>query len=573
MKKLLLFCSMLTLACFAQAQTCSPDLSITEPGIYPDTIANLPHAYGGAPYSTIIQLKVITDTSSGSTPVTVVDITVDSVSGMPATFSYNCNPSNCVFPGGSNACITLNGSPTLAMVGTHPIVVHATLHGLAYGFIPVSQSSTVNGYKIVVLGLPVSQFSGTPTVICSGESVTYTDLSSNEPTAWAWSFPGGTPSSSSLQSPPPVTYSSSGTKNVTLIAYSPAGNNTNTKTAYITVNSTPSATVTPNGSVTICSGSNVLLSANTGTGLTYQWLQHNVNISGATGSTYTTSTAGSYKVRVTNSTGCSKTSAATTISVTTVPATITPGGATTFCNGGSVTLNANSGTGLTYKWQRNGVIIGGATSISYLATLNGTYKVQVTGTGGCSTLSAALKVTVNGLPAATVSANGPLTFCAGQSVTLTANSGAGLTYQWKKNNSNIGGATGVSYVATTTGAYKVVVTNSSSCTKASKVKNVLVNCREENENTLTSENTDATLYPNPATDKITLDLELTHAGSVSIKIYDITGKFIDEIAAGNFAEGKRQFFYNTSTLSNGVYFTVIKTSDKVKTIKLIVNNN
>ncbi|MFN3876216.1 MAG: fibronectin type III domain-containing protein, partial [Flavobacteriales bacterium] len=43
-------------------------------------------------------------------------------------------------------------------------------------------------------------------------------------------------------------------------------------------------------------------------------------------------------------------------------ATITAGGPTTFCAGGSVVLSANTGTGLTYQWRRNGAKISGATA-------------------------------------------------------------------------------------------------------------------------------------------------------------------------------------------------------------------
>jgi type IX secretion system substrate protein len=52
------------------------------------------------------------------------------------------------------------------------------------------------------------------------------------------------------------------------------------------------------------------------------------------------------------------------------------------------------GTGLTYKWKKNGAYISGATSINYTATTAGTYKVQVTKSTGCSKVSAGIVVTV-----------------------------------------------------------------------------------------------------------------------------------------------------------------------------------
>ena len=74
-------------------------------------------------------------------------------------------------------------------------------------------------------------------------------------------------------------------------------------------------------------------------------------------------------------------------------ATITPASATTFCTGGSVVLNANTGAGYTYLWYKGGVSTG-ITTASYTATTTGNYTVQVS-YGTCSVTSAATAVTVN----------------------------------------------------------------------------------------------------------------------------------------------------------------------------------
>jgi PKD repeat protein len=74
-------------------------------------------------------------------------------------------------------------------------------------------------------------------------------------------------------------------------------------------------------------------------------------------------------------------------------ATITPASATTFCSGGSVTLNANTNSAYTYLWYKNTVSLGITTS-SYSATTAGNYTVQVS-YGTCSTTSATTVVTVN----------------------------------------------------------------------------------------------------------------------------------------------------------------------------------
>src|SRR4029077_7550639 len=83
----------------------------------------------------------------------------------------------------------------------------------------------------------------------------------------------------------------------------------------------------------------------------------NSPIGGATGTSYVATAAGGYTVTVTDGNGCSATSGATTVTVFPLPPTptITPGGPTTFCQGGSVTLTSSSGSG--NQWNLNGLPI------------------------------------------------------------------------------------------------------------------------------------------------------------------------------------------------------------------------
>jgi hypothetical protein len=136
------------------------------------------------------------------------------------------------------------------------------------------------------------------------------------------------------------------------------------------------------------------LNANTGAGLSYQWRLNGNPISGSTSSSYTANASGSYTVVVTNASACSSTSTATVVTVNALPtATITAATSTTFCQGGSVVLNANTGTGLTYQWFNNASAISGATSASYTATTSGSYTVTVTNASACSSTSTAVDVT------------------------------------------------------------------------------------------------------------------------------------------------------------------------------------
>src|SRR5207244_7848735 len=112
-----------------------------------------------------------------------------------------------------------------------------------------------------------------------------------------------------------------------------------------------------------CAGGSVLLTSSSAIG--NQWKLNGSPIGGATSTTYSATASGTYTVTVTDGNGCSSTSAGTTVTVNPNPSTptITPGGPTTFCAGGSVLLTSSSATGK--QWYLDGSPIGGATNQTY----------------------------------------------------------------------------------------------------------------------------------------------------------------------------------------------------------------
>lgn len=94
--------------------------------------------------------------------------------------------------------------------------------------------------------IPSVNFSATPTTICEGNTVQFTDLSTENPTSWEWAFPGGTPSTSTDQNPL-ITYNNAGVYSVTLIATNSTGGGQGTIQNYITVQGGPSFTVWADG--------------------------------------------------------------------------------------------------------------------------------------------------------------------------------------------------------------------------------------------------------------------------------------------------------------------------------------
>jgi hypothetical protein len=169
------------------------------------------------------------------------------------------------------------------------------------------------------------------------------------------------------------------------------------------------------------------------------------------------------------------TSTASVLTINEQPEIITGPASQIVCAGQSVTFTVNAGvtTGVTYQWRKGGVNIGGATASSYtiaatVAADAGNYDVVVSGTCTPAVTSAVATLTVNALPVITGQPVASQAICEGSSATFTVTAtGTALTYQWKKNGVDIGGATAASYsipatVTADAGTYTVVV--SGTCT-------------------------------------------------------------------------------------------------------------
>jgi PKD repeat protein len=98
----------------------------------------------------------------------------------------------------------------------------------------IGMDTVVKEGYIIVDG-PFADFEADMTNILVGESVTFTDLSINEPTNWSWKFFGGDPGAYNGQDPPAITYSNPGSYNIKLTVSNDLGSNFMTKENYIVV--------------------------------------------------------------------------------------------------------------------------------------------------------------------------------------------------------------------------------------------------------------------------------------------------------------------------------------------------
>jgi PKD repeat protein len=85
---------------------------------------------------------------------------------------------------------------------------------------------------------PEADFVSENTLIPTGESIDFTDLTKGIPSGWEWSFEGGTPDVSNLQNPEQIKFDTDGSYDIRLIASNELGTDTIVKENYITASST-----------------------------------------------------------------------------------------------------------------------------------------------------------------------------------------------------------------------------------------------------------------------------------------------------------------------------------------------
>lgn len=231
----------------------------------------------------------------------------------------------------------------------------------------------------------------------------------------------------------------------------------------------------PSGSVTLCEGSSLTLSTIKNPAaevdpplMTYEWLKDGAVV--GTGYSLTVSSPGNYSVKITSTEGCSATSSIVT--VTTFSESLgnpSHDPITGACEGQPLTLSVSPASeGATYTWRNNSSGFQETTESNSLTIAEadpslhaGTYTVTIA-KESCEMILQSPEAKVYPLPAAAVTADGPLWFCSGESRTLSVEEGY-AAYQWKKDGTPLSGANAASFTTTESGSYTVVVKNVHNC--------------------------------------------------------------------------------------------------------------
>ena len=447
---------------------------------------------------------------------TYVQLTTAANSGLPEDVIEQSRAITATSGTGGNGSTYVESVPwTAPASGSGSVII--------YGVMNEASSQSTSKYQVATpvtiteatavapaASVSISETSG-GTSICSGSSVTFGATPTNGGTAptYQWKV-NGTAVSGATSSTFSTTTLAAGSNAVTCVMTSNltgvTGNPATSNTITVTVN----ASVTPSVSITstttsICSGQSVTFTAtptNGGTAPTYQWKNNGSVISGATSSTYSSTSLANNSIItcvLTSNASCPTTSTATSNSITiSIVTSVTPsvsiasGAGSSICSGQSVTLTAtptNGGTSPTYQWYKNGSAISGATASTYSTTTLANSNIItciLTSNASCLSTTTATSnaitftITANGAASVSIAASPGNSVCSGQNVTFTAtpvNGGTAPTYQWYKGNTAINGATSSTYSSTTFANGDVItckiVSNSQCVTTSNATSNAI----------------------------------------------------------------------------------------------------
>jgi PKD repeat protein len=402
----------------------------------------------------------------------------------------------------------------------------------------------VNDYSGTQAPQPVTILSS-KTNICVDESIQFQDQTPEFPTSWLWTFEGGTPATSTEQNPD-VTYATAGVYDVTLKVGNSIGETTEIFTDYITVNSRPVVSISPD-KTTICPGEAFTLSSSGAD--EYYWFDERSTDPVSETDTYSTQL---FEDRTFYLLGLATAGCADTTSMRIV---LEPGAnvliqasATEVCAGELVEFTGTGGEAYFWLYENDTV----STDPTIELAFNATSTIGLAGTvsSGCPGFDQS-NIVVNENPETIVTLDG-----------LEFTSSLGESYQWYLNGAEIPGATSMSYAANSVGSYSVKLVNANGCSDESDPIEMTITSIHELSNT-----TKMRAYPNPAPGRFYFEVIGPEKGDYSYRLLNISGKLIQ---SGIFRKNVERYTHEISLdADSGVYFLQISDGENLGVLKIV----
>lgn len=475
------------------------------------------------------------------------------VAGTTVTFNnMTTNATSYSWDFGDGGSSTLpNPMHTYATDGVYEVTLTATNE---------CGSTTING-QFTVVTMPTAGFSAAETSGCAPLTVQFNNESSANATNFAWSFPGGTPATSSQENPV-VTYNTAGTYTVTLTVSNPAGNNTSTQTNFITVNTIPSASFTTAINLAVVAFTNT-----TTNGTSYTWDFGDGNTSAEANPTHTYAMDGIYTVKLTATNECGDAfTSQTVIIATTVPIAMFSAEPTSGCAPITVQFtNQSSANSESYQWSFPGGLPAASTEENPVVVYGtpGTYDVTLTATNsqGFDSHTETSFVVVNGVPTPsfTQSANFNV-------LTFTNTTTNATSYSWNFGDGNTSTEANPTHTYATGGQYEVTLTATNQCGFQSTTIEITVQANNVEDIPGISR---FDVFPNPNSGRFTLVMEGAPQNELELSLTNVLGQRLHSEKA-DFRSGQLTRDFSFSQLSAGMYILQVKSGEKAMFRKLVI---
>lgn len=437
-----------------------------------------------------------------------------------------------------------NPSHTYTEEGTYTVVLSATNEC----------GTTTSSQTVVINALPTAAFNANNSTGCGPLMVEFNNASSSNVESLVWTFEGGSPSTSTEENPI-VTYTNSGSYPVILTVTSPAGTDVSTIDNFIVVLSKPTAVIDATTS------GNSITASNTGIGSDKVTWSVGGEVFEIDILDYIFEENGTYTIELTTENECGTATTSTEITIDAFPeANFGNSFPIIACVGESITLMDNSTNADSKEWTLPSGNPDTSSDFSPIVTYDaaGTYDVTLAASNiyGTSTETLTGAITIIDVP--TVSFEGDQN---GNTVEFTSLSTGGTTYSWDFGDGKTSDEINPTHVYDSNGTYIVILTVSNQCgeTEVSFTYVVNVSAVTEADFGLMK------VYPNPASDYITISIDNLLGDDINLTIIDVQGKIVanEKINTGTHT-------INTTNLLNGTYMLRLSSSEASFIKKIVI---
>jgi PKD repeat protein len=364
---------------------------------------------------------------------------------------------------------------------------------------------------------PTAGFISSGTMACLGTSIQYTSQSSSSTTAWAWTFEGGAPPTSTDQNPI-VTYSTIGKYDVSLTVSNNAGQNTLSQADFVTINSIPSV------GFTSTVASNQITLTNTGSGATsttwfVSWDSGTIQLTGSP-LTFTAPSNGTYTIAQYNANICGNSSSLSQTATVNAYVNVQFSVPNSICEDTNITFTNSSSNQTNNYWEFVGASPSNSTDINPTLTYaaSGTYPVRLIVSNALGQETVDMMVIVGEAPNADYSY-----LVNNATVQFTYNGASGNSVLWQFGDGTTSNEINPSHTYNTAGNYTVLQLSTNDCGQdiATQVVNIIIVSTKDIDVLGTR------VYPNPSDGPVTITLaNQSQIGVVTFEIFDVLGRLI-----------------------------------------------